>query len=80
MKKPKIKPSKALSDLRTYRGTEPQAIFWPKFGVMQSAGSRYETMRKTPAPLSILLVLHEQGIVTDEHLAAALLVAQAPKQ
>ena len=34
-----------------------QKDFWARLGVTQSAGSRYETGRRVPAPLKILIEL-----------------------
>lgn len=48
-----------------------QSHFWGKFGVTQSAGSRYENERKLPKPLHILISLWMKGVITDAHLEAA---------
>ena len=78
-KAPKAKPSKALADVRAYRQASGcnQMTFWPQFGCTQSGGSRYETGRNLPKSLAALIVLQEQGIVTDEQLAAAIAVVNA---
>lgn len=73
----KAKKSKALGDLRTYRGSMNQTTFWSRFGVTQSGGSRYEGERNVPTPVALLLVLHEQGAVNDEQLAEAKRVVEA---
>lgn len=49
-----------------------QKDFWARYGVTQSGGSRYETGRNIPKPLSILLWLHQTGKVSDRDLAEAL--------
>jgi len=49
-----------------------QTEFWTRYGVTQSGGSRYESGRRIPKPLAILLALHRSGKVTDKDLAAAL--------
>nr|WP_245985568.1 hypothetical protein [Azonexus fungiphilus] len=53
------------------RRKEGQSDFWRRFGVTQSTGSRYENGRSIPAPLRLLLVLFESGIINDEQLTAA---------
>ena len=61
MKKHKKAIEKALADPREYRGSQTQAEFWPKFGVTQSAGSRYENGRQMDEPLRILFALDVAG-------------------
>lgn len=74
----KAKPSKALSDIRKHRRLAGlnQRDFWAKYGITQSGGSRYETGRDMPNSTSILIVLQEQGLLSDEQLAAALQIVQ----
>lgn len=48
-----------------------QHAFWAPLGVTQSGGSRYEGGRTISRPVALLLVLRDQGVVTNEHLAAA---------
>lgn len=48
-----------------------QATFWPRFGVTQSGGSRYESGRDMPGPTQILMMLYACGKVSDEDLFAA---------
>ena len=51
-----------LVDLRKETG-ENQETFWRRFGVTQSGGSRYETGRDMPRPVSELLrLVHVEGI------------------
>ncbi len=59
-----------ISDTRKKQGIN-QAEFWRQYGVTQSGGSRYESGRNIPKPLSILLWLHRSGRVTDKDLADA---------
>ena len=59
-----------ISDTRKKQGIN-QAEFWKKYGVTQSGGSRYESGRNIPKPLSILLWLHRSGKITDKDLAEA---------
>lgn len=50
---------------------ESQQIFWGRFGVEQSTGSRYEIGRALPGPLALLISLWLSGVVDDEDLAIA---------
>jgi len=79
---PKAKPSKALSDIRRHRlGTgDKQTDFWPKYGTKQSTGSRYESGKHVPNALAILIVLQDQGVLSDEQLASALAIVKASKK
>lgn len=63
-----------FSDIATDRKKENlnQKEFWSRYGVTQSGGSRYESGRNIPKPLSILLWLHRSGKVSDQDLADAL--------
>ena len=63
-----------FSDIANARKKEGlnQRDFWIRYGVTQSGGSRYESERNIPKPLSILLWLHRSGKVTDKDLAQAL--------
>jgi len=60
-------PKSPLKDLRAYRESlgENQTTFWNRFGVTQSAGSRYESGREMPAPLAILLLAFAEGLLDD---------------
>lgn len=60
-------PKSPLKDLRAYRESlgENQTTFWSRLGVTQSAGSRYESGRETPAPLAILLLAFAEGLLDD---------------
>lgn len=73
----KIQKSQALKNIRAHRGGLNQTEFWKQFGVTQSGGSRYEGERKVPTPVATLIVLREQGVVSEEQLAEALAVAKA---
>lgn len=77
-RKPKPKPSKALSDVLRHRKErgENQSIFWARVGVTQSGGSRYETGRTIPTTTAMLIVLREQGKISDDDLAEALQIVK----
>ena len=69
--KTKLKPlPKDLADFRKQMGLN-QGDFWSRYGITQSAGSRYESGRNIPAPLKLLLRLHLSGVISDEALQAA---------
>lgn len=57
-------------ELRKYRRTkrESQGLFWSRFGVTQSRGSRFEKGAEIPRPVAILLELYFNGVVTDGDL------------
>ncbi len=57
-------------ELRKYRRSkrESQGLFWARFGVTQSRGSRFEKGAEIPKPVAILLELYFNGIVTDGDL------------
>jgi hypothetical protein len=57
-------------DVRRQRG-ENQSAFWGRFGVTQSGGSRYESGRAIPRPLSLLMGMWLAGEISDEQLALA---------
>ena len=61
------KKDKPLADLRAYRASrnENQTDFWGRFGVTQSAGSRYESGREVPAPLAMLVLAFADGVLDD---------------
>lgn len=64
------KKDNPLADLRAYRVSrnENQTEFWGRFGVTQSAGSRYESGREVPAPLVMLVLAFADGMVKSEQL------------
>lgn len=51
---------------------ESQTTFWGRFGVLQSAASRYESGRKMPEPLKSLMKAWLAGFLTNKHLEALL--------
>jgi hypothetical protein len=57
-------------ELRKYRRSkrESQGLFWARFGVTQSRGSRFEKGAEIPKPVAILLELYFNGVVTDGDL------------
>ena len=59
--------------LRSYRKAkkESQFLFWGRFGVTQSRGSRFELGKEIPPPVAILLTLYLEGIITDVDLRQA---------
>lgn len=59
-----------LNDLRAYREEqdESQTEFWGRFGLTQSAGSRYEHGQRIPAPTAMLLALVADGHISIETL------------
>jgi DNA-binding transcriptional regulator YiaG len=61
---------KNLEKIRKSR-SESQEVFWSRFGISQSGGSRYESGREIPAPTAILLALWLTGAVDDEALDKA---------
>jgi hypothetical protein len=62
----------SAEELRKFRRSkhESQGMFWARFGVTQSRGSRFEKGAEIPKPVSILLELYFNGIVTDNDLKA----------
>lgn len=70
----KLKSTKLnLNDIVAYRRTlgENQSVFWQRFGVTQSGGSRYESGRSMPKPVRMLISLYAAGKATDEDLRVA---------
>ena len=64
------KKDNPLTDLRAYRASrnENQTEFWGRFGVTQSAGSRYESGRELPAPTAMLVLAFADGRLDDAAL------------
>ncbi len=64
----KSKAVSLLSDPRAYRRKLKlnQTDFWGRFGVSQSAGSRYETSRDIPLHLANMMVLIDQDYIPSE--------------
>ena len=56
-------PRKLRHDLH-----ENQTVFWSRFGITQSQGSRYEQGMNMSLQLIILLSLYVDGKLTDEDL------------
>jgi transcriptional regulator with XRE-family HTH domain len=56
--------------LREYRKSrrESQTLFWSRFGVTQSRGSRFEMGSEIPSPIALLLQLYLNGKITDHDL------------
>jgi hypothetical protein len=66
-------------ELRKYRRSkhESQGLFWARFGVTQSRGSRFEKGAEIPKPVAILLELYLNGVVTDGDLKAGRMLSMA---
>ena len=62
--------AEALANPRAVRRAcaENQERFWRKFGVNQSAGSRYECGREIRGATQLLIVLYAVGAIDDERL------------
>jgi transcriptional regulator with XRE-family HTH domain len=62
----------ALRTQRLAQGLISQKDFWRRFGVLQTAGSRYETGRALPPrPVALLMALWRSGKLTDADLDEA---------
>lgn len=61
---------KDIGSHRRGRG-ENQITFWGRFGVTQSAGSRYETVRGMPVQVAALIWLVESGKLDEADLQKA---------
>ena len=63
-------PEMTAEELRKFRRSrhESQGLFWARFGVTQSRGSRFEKGAEIPRPVAILLELYFNGVVTDGDL------------
>lgn len=61
-----------LTDVRSYRlaRAENQTVFWRRFLVTQSSGSRYEQGAKIPPTLGMLIAGWAEGLITEPQLAA----------
>lgn len=64
----KKKPS--LANIRALREAsgENQGVFWKRFGVTQSGGSRYESGRTIPLPIRLLIQAWIDGLLDDATL------------
>lgn len=56
-----------IGDMRRAR-KESQSLFWRRFGVTQSGGSRYESGNPIPKPTALLIAAWVQGEIEDETL------------
>ena len=59
------------SELRKSTGMN-QTEFWKRFGVTQSGGSRYESGRRMPMPLKLLMQAQMDGVIDEATLAKLL--------
>lgn len=66
MKKRAESPFLELSAYRKSRG-ESQAVFWARFGVTQSGGSRYESGMRLPVATGMLVLAFVDGLLDDEN-------------
>ena len=68
-----MRKSKLLSDVAAGRRASGsnQSVFWSRFGVTQSGGSRYESGRAMPTPLKELIWLYDAGRINDKDLEDA---------
>ncbi len=82
MKSAKLGLEMRPEELRKYRRTkrESQGLFWARFGVTQSRGSRFEKGAEIPKPVAILLELYFNGVVTDGDLEAGRLLMPGAKR
>ncbi len=69
-------------ELRKFRRSrhESQGMFWARFGVTQSRGSRFEKGAEIPKPVLILLELYLGGVITDVDLNANPHIPAAKRQ
>lgn len=56
-----------------------QTEFWKRFGVTQSCGSRYESGRRMPTPLEVLMQAQMDGAIDEATLAKLLKKATSAK-
>lgn len=65
------KGKSVLADLTAYRERlgESQAVFWARFGVTQSGGSRYESGRAVPRPTAMLVLAFADGLLDEDTLS-----------
>ena len=76
------KPKLDLTNIKEYRNNLRlnQHAFWSGLGVTQSGGSRYESGRKLPRPVALLLTLRETGKITQAEIDAAGALIKKAKQ
>jgi len=67
------KKPKFLADIQKYRKSlgQNQVDFWGRYGITQSAGSRYESGRALPTPSAMLIYLAESELISEQDLRAA---------
>ncbi len=72
-KRDQKKIEQLFSNLTKYRRdrNENQTEFWRRFGVGQSAGSRYEAGREIPMSTRMLLILYALEVLDDSLLSTA---------
>lgn len=59
-----------INDPKEYRKTlgEVQSVFWGRFGIGQSVGSRYEAGREIPETVAMLAAMYALGYVSEDDL------------
>jgi transcriptional regulator with XRE-family HTH domain len=67
-----------VRDLRQ-RHKLSQSDFWPRFGVTQSGGSRFERGRSLARPVALLIQLWRSGDISDAQLDKAAKTLGWPK-
>lgn len=62
-----------LKDVSGYRKSlgENQSVFWSRYGVTQSGGSRYESGRDMPDQVAALMWLVDSGKLSEDDLKKA---------
>lgn len=66
MRKARMKPEILREHRKSRR--ESQSLFWSRFGVSQSRGSRFEMGTEIPSSIAILLQLYLNGKISDHDL------------
>lgn len=61
-----------LDDVAGYRKRlgQTQDQFWPRFGVSQASGSKYESDSPMPLPISMLILAFAEGCLNEKQLVA----------
>lgn len=70
--------ARVFADLGKYRADELREIqsqFWPRIGLTQAAGSRYESSakaRRLPVPIAMLVAFYALGYISNDDCHAVL--------
>lgn len=62
--------SENIVEIRQSLG-ENQSVFWGRFGITQSGGSRYESNRRMPKTLKILINLFLTEVISEDDIVKA---------